>query len=39
MKKITVISFVFLLTLAAAPCSAQKAQAPLSAVVEWRMWR
>ncbi len=31
MKKIHLIPFAFLLTLAAAPCSAQKAQAPLSA--------
>jgi len=30
MKKIPVIWFVFLLTLGAAPCSAQKAQAPLA---------
>jgi hypothetical protein len=31
MNRIRVISFVFLATLAAAPCSAQKAQAPLPA--------
>lgn len=31
MKRIPAISFVFLLTFGAAPCSAQKAQAPLSA--------
>lgn len=31
MKRIHAVSFAFLLTFAAAPCSAQKAQAPLSA--------